>query len=82
MTNDIIAVIVFIVVLCIMCKAWNVYAMKQIKHENHLGLKYGSYINDEKKIELAGTESDGNGDYSVSEAIKEIDIPANIRIKA
>lgn len=80
MTNDIIAVIVFIIALCIMCKAWNLYAMKQIKLEAHLGLKYGFY--NEKKIELAGTGSDGNGDYNVSEAIKEVDVPTNIRIKA
>ena len=43
MTNDIIAVIVFIIVLCIMCKTWNIFAMKQIKLEAHLGLKYGFY---------------------------------------
>lgn len=79
MINDIIAVIIFIIVLCIMCKAWNLYAMKQIKLEAHLRLKYGFY---NEKIELTGTGSGGNGDYNVSEAIKEVDVPTNIRIKA
>lgn len=80
MTNDIIAVIIFIIALCIMCKTWNLFAMKQIKLEAHLGLTYGFY--NENNLKLAGTGNGSNGDYNASEAIKKVDLPTNIRIKA
>lgn len=83
MTNDVIIVIGFVVVLIVICKVWNLYAMKQYgkSKENSLGLTYGFYINSAENLKIAGVGSDGNGDYDVAKAIKKIELPDDVRIK-
>mgnify|MGYP006967270966 CR=1 FL=1 len=82
--NEAITVIIFILIVVLMCKVWNWYSMKNYKkiEGNRLGLEYGFYMDTLKKTEIVGVGSDGNGDYEVSKAIKKIDMPSDVRIRA
>ena len=84
MMKDIIIVIGFIVFVFVVCKLWNMYAMEKYKdiQKRALKLVYGCYINSIGRVKLAGTGSDGNGDYDVSKAIKKIELPGDTRIRA
>lgn len=83
MTNDIMVVIFFIIVMIVICKLWNFYMMKEYKksRKNSLGITYGLYINGIGKPKLVGVGNDGNGDYDVAKAIKRIELPDEVRIK-
>lgn len=83
MANDIMVVIGFVVVLIATCKIWNLYTMKQYEKskENKLRLKYGFYVGNTEKLEIVGAGSDENGDYDVARAIKNAELPDDIRIK-
>lgn len=83
MTNDIVVVVGFVVLVMAMCKVWNMYAMKQYNklREKKLSMTYGFYVNNMEKPQLAGVGNDGNGDYDVAKAIQKIDLPDDIRIK-
>lgn len=83
MANDIMIVIGFVVLLIVVCKMWNFYAMKQYekKKETRLSLTYGFYTDNLEKLEIVGVGSDGNGDYDVVQAIKKAELPDDVRIK-
>ena len=84
MANEIMIVIGFILTVVAMCKVWNIYAMKQYKEskEERLGLTYGFYVDKMKFVEIEGTGNDENGDYDIAKAIKKIEMPDDVRIKA
>lgn len=84
MANEIVIVIGFIFTIAAMCKVWNLYAMKQYSEskEKKLGLTYGFYVDNLKFVEIEGTGNDENGDYDVTKAIKKIEMPDDVRIKA
>ena len=83
MGTDIIVVIGFIIALMFICKIFNLLMMAQYKKikSNGLKLTYGCYMNNMKKLELAGAGGDENGDYEVSKAIKKIKLSDDVRIK-
>ncbi len=83
MTSDIVAVIVFVIGVIFTCIAWNRYTMKRFIHPKtrNLNLIYGVYSGTKEKPKVVGEKTDRNGDYKVSEAIKNIKMPENIRIK-
>ncbi len=84
MANEIVIVIGFIFTIAAMCKVWNLYAMKQYSEskEKKLGLTYGFYVDNLKFVEIEGTGNDENGDYDIAKAIKKIEMPDDVRIKA
>lgn len=85
MTNDIRIVIGFCIALVVICKLWNLLMMKQ--YDKAKKLKRDTYkINYEcydaiEKLNLVGIGIDENGDYNVTEAIKNIELPDSVRIK-
>lgn len=83
MTKDIVIVIGFIFAVIIICKIWSIYGIKQYKKAKKCksGLKYGLYIDKDVELKIVGTGNDGNGDYKISEAIKNIKMPSDVRIK-
>ena len=84
MANEIVIVIGFIFTVAAMCKVWNLYAMKQYSESKgkKLGLTYGFYVDNLKFVEIEGTGNDENGDYDIAKAIKKIEMPDDVRIKA
>ena len=84
MANEIVIVIGFIFTIAAMCKVWNLYAMKQYSEykEKKIGLTYGFYVDNLKFVEIEGTGNDENGDYDIAKAIKKIEMPDDVRIKA
>ena len=84
MANEIVIVIGFIFTIAAMCKVWNLYAMKQYSEskEKKIGLTYGFYVDNLKFVEIEGTGKDENGDYDIAKAIKKIEMPDDVRIKA
>ena len=84
MADEIMIVIGFILTVVAMCKVWNLYAMKQYSEskEKTLGLTYGFYVDNMQFVEIEGTGNDENGDFDVAKAIKKIEMPDDVRIKA
>ena len=84
MANEIVIVISFIFTIAAMCKVWNLYAMKQYgkAKADRLGLTYGFYVDNMQSFEIEGTGNDENGDFDIAKAIKKIEIPDDVRIKA
>lgn len=82
MTNDIMAVVGFIVIVVVASKVWNLFMMRQYdrgrKESFVLNPHYGE---DEEKLRLAGTGIDENSDYTVVEAIDRIRLSDSTRIK-
>lgn len=83
MTNDIIIVIGFIVVVIGLCKCWNWYAMNKYKKQkaNRLNIVYNLTKSNQNKIKIEGIGIDKNGDYAVSQAIKKIKMLDSTRIR-
>ena len=79
MANEIMIVIGFVITVVAMCKLWNLYAMKQYgkAKADRLGLTYGFYVDNMQSFEIEGT---GNDD--VGKAVKKIEMPDDVRIKA
>ena len=67
MANEIVIVIGFIFTIAAMCK---------------VELTYGFYVDNLKFVEIEGTGNDENGDYDIAKAIKKIEMPDDVRIKA
>lgn len=84
MANEIMIVIGFVITVVAMCKLWNLYAMKQYgkTKADRLGLTYGFYVDNMQSFEIEGTGNDENGDYDVGKAVKKIEMPDDVRIKA
>lgn len=83
MLNDIIVVIGFIILVIVLCKSWNLYTTKRYlkSKEYRLNLTYGFYVDNMEKLEIVGVGDDKNGDYTVSQAIKKVDLTDDVRIK-
>lgn len=85
MNKDIIIVFGFVIFIVILCKLWNLIAMKQYEKnkvvKNNKNIKYGTYINSFEKLELMGINDDGNSDFAFIQAVKKIDLSDDIRIK-
>ena len=79
MANEIMIVIGFVITVVAMCKLWNLYAMKQYgkAKADRLGLTYGFYVDNMQSFEIEGTGNDENG-----KAVKKIEMPDDVRIKA
>ena len=84
MANEIVIVIGFIFTIAAMCKVWNLYAMKQYSESKvkKIELTYGFYVDNLKFVEIEGTGNDEIGDYDIAKAIKKIEMPDDVRIKA
>lgn len=82
--SNIVSVIVFVAIVLGICKGWSLYGVGQYKktQKRKEKIDYGFYMNSNRKIEIAGIGSDENGDYKVSEAIKNIKMSSEIRIKS
>ena len=78
----IVAVIVFVIGVIFACIAWNRYTMKRFIHPKTRNLIYDVYSGTKEKLKVVGEKTDRNGDYKVSEAIKNIKMPENIRLQA
>ena len=80
MTRDIITVICFVMIVIIACVAWNSYAMRQDEKtkQGTLNITYDFRV---EALNIVGEGNDQNGDYDVSEAIEQIKMPDDIRIK-
>ena len=83
MINDVKVVIVFVALVTFLCIAWSYFGIRQYKKnkESRLNLVYSVYADCAVKPGIVGTGNDENGDYKVSEAIENIELPGNIRIK-
>ena len=82
--SNIVSVIGFVAIVLGICKVWSLYGVGQYKkaQKRKAKIDYGFYMNGNRKIEIAGIGNDENGDYKVSEAIKNIKMPSEIRIKS
>lgn len=80
MIHDIIYIISFIMLVIIACITWNLHAMKQYEKskQNTLDIIYDFNV---EKLNIAGEGNDKNGVYDVSDAIEEIKMPCDLRIK-
>ena len=85
MTSDIIAVIAFVVVILIVCKIWSSRVTKtyDLNEQKTLGFVFECFTGKTKEATLliVGTGTDTNGDYTAPEAIKEIELSKETRIK-
>ncbi|WP_368262098.1 hypothetical protein [Blautia wexlerae] len=83
MTNDVKVAIVFVVMLILVCRAWSCFGVRQYKKnkKNKLNLTYSVCADSAIKLGIVGIGNDENGDYKVSEAIENIELSSNIRIK-
>ncbi len=80
MIHDIIYIISFIMLVIIACITWNLHVMKQYEKskQNTLNIIYDFNV---EKLNIAGERNDKNGVYDVSDAIEEIKMPCDLRIK-
>lgn len=80
MTNDVKVVIGFVILVILLCRAWSCFGIRQYKKnkESKLELKYNAFA---ITPQIMGTGNDENGDYKVSEAIENIEMSGNVRIK-
>lgn len=83
MKIEIIAVVCFVIIFAVACVVWNLIMMKQYEkmQDEKLNIEYSYYDNRKGSIELVGIDGDDNGDYDVSDAIKKIKLPDDVRIK-
>ena len=81
--SDITVVVGNIIIIFIMCKAWNWHVMKQYTKQKEKKLSFAKIFCEKylEKIEIVGTGNDGNSDFDVLDAIGKIELPNNVRIK-
>ena len=81
--SDITVVVGYIIIIFIMCKAWNWLVMKQYTKQKEKKLSFAKIFCEKylEKIEIVGTGNDGNSDFDVLDAIGKIELPNNVRIK-
>ena len=73
----------YVFIVIILLDIWSYFGIRQYKKnkESRLNLVYSVYADCAVKPGIVGTGNDENGDYKVSEAIENIELPGNIRIK-
>ena len=81
--SDTTVVIGYIVIIFIMCKAWNWHVMKRYAKQKEKKLNFTKIFCEKylEKIEIVGTGNDGNSDFDVLDAIGKIEFPNDARIK-
>ncbi len=85
MSKDVLIVLGFVIVVIMLCKCWNMIILNRFEKnktiKNNNTLKYGTYIDSFETLELVGAGDDGNSDFEFWQAVKEIEVPNDIRIK-
>lgn len=87
MDKNITIAIGFVIFVIILCKLWNIIALRIYKKNkfkminNYNAIKYRTYIDGFDKLEVVGIGTDGNSDFEFRQAVKKISLPDDIRIQ-